>query len=129
MISGNFFLAPQMVNGKVYTMQIKKLPFAAVHGDPEVHDKTKTRFGPTAKTIFVLERHNYNTIHEYFKSAGLSLAAIISFYKIVCDKVRYKYMFKNNILFELPIIGKILFTEQVRKIIPTIKNSQLAKLR
>jgi len=130
MISGNFYITSRkMVNGKIYTMQNKKLPFAAVHADPEVHDKNITRFGPTAKMLFMLERHNYKTIKEYFKSANLNLKAFKSFLKIVFDKTRFGYMFKNNLLFEIPILGKILFTKEARKIIPDIKARDLTKAR
>ena len=45
-VAGSFYLSRSALNGKVYTMQSKKLPFAAIHGDPEVHDRTITRFGP-----------------------------------------------------------------------------------
>ncbi len=60
-MAGSFYTAPKVLNGKVYTIQVAKLPFAAVHGDPEVHDENITRFGPTAKPIFQLERHNWST--------------------------------------------------------------------
>ncbi len=56
-MAGSFYISSQKVlNGKVYTIQQAKLPFAAIHGDPEVHDENITRFGPTAKPIFMLER-------------------------------------------------------------------------
>ena len=33
---------------KVYMVQNDKLPFAALHGDPDILKNGKTRFGPTA---------------------------------------------------------------------------------
>ena len=48
-MAGSFYTAPKVLNGKVYTIQVAKLPFAAIHGDPEVHNEKITRFGPTAK--------------------------------------------------------------------------------
>jgi malate dehydrogenase (quinone) len=63
-MAGSFYTAPKVLNGKVYTMQVPKLPFAAIHGDPEVHNSEITRFGPTAKPIFQLERHNLPGILE-----------------------------------------------------------------
>ena len=57
-MAGSFYTAPKVLNGNVYTIQVPKLPFAAIHGDPEVHSDLITRFGPTAKPIFQLERHN-----------------------------------------------------------------------
>ena len=33
-MAGSFYMAPKVLNGKVYTIQVPKLPFAAIHGDP-----------------------------------------------------------------------------------------------
>ena len=118
-VAGSFYFAPGLLNGKVYTVQRKKLPFAAIHGDPEVHDRTIARFGPTAKVLPMLERHNYASIIEYFQTAGLSVKAILSFIKILCDPIIFKYI-ALNFLYDFPIIGKRLFIKEVKKIIPAI---------
>jgi malate dehydrogenase (quinone) len=123
-MAGSFYTAPKVLNGKVYTMQVAKLPFAAIHGDPEVHDDNVTRFGPTAKPIFQLERHNMSTFLEYWKTFGLGVNPIISLLKIVFDKVLFSYIFVN-FLYDLPFIGKRLFIRQIRKIVPNIKLSEL----
>jgi malate dehydrogenase (quinone) len=123
-VAGSFYFAPEMLNGKVYTVQLQKLPFAAIHGDPEVHDRRRTRFGPTAKVLPMLERHNYRTIWEYFQTAGLSLAAFKSFWKILSDPFIFKYILKNFI-YDIPFIGKRLFIKEVRRIVPSIKLSEL----
>jgi malate dehydrogenase (quinone) len=123
-MAGSFYTAPKVLNGKVYTMQVDKLPFAAIHGDPEVHDDNVTRFGPTAKPIFQLERHNMSTFPEYWKTFGLGLNPIISLLKIVFDKVLFSYIVVN-FLYDLPFIGKRLFIRQIRKIVPKIKLSEL----
>jgi len=34
-MAGSFYTAPKVLNGKVYTIQVPKLPFAAIHGDPK----------------------------------------------------------------------------------------------
>ena len=127
-IAGNFYLAPGVLNGKVYTMQIKKIPFAAIHGDPEVHDPTQTRFGPTAKVTLMLERHNYATVVDYFQTAGLSWAAIKSFIKILSDETIWKYLLRN-FSYDLPVIGKRLFIQEARKIVPSLKLSELKLAR
>ena len=85
-MAGSFYTAPKVLNGKVYTIQVPKLPFAAIHGDPEVHSEDVTRFGPTAKPIFQLERHNMSTFFEYWKTFGIGLSPIISLLKIIFDK-------------------------------------------
>jgi malate dehydrogenase (quinone) len=123
-MAGSFYTAPKVLNGKVYTIQMPKLPFAAIHGDPEVHSDQVTRFGPTAKPIFQLERHNMSTFFEYWKTFGLGLNPIISLLNIIFDKVLFSYIFMN-FLYDLPFIGKRLFIKEVRKIVPTLKVSEL----
>jgi malate dehydrogenase (quinone) len=123
-MAGSFYTAPKVLNGKVYTIQVPKLPFAAIHGDPEVHSEQVTRFGPTAKPIFQLERHNMSTFFEYWKTFGLGLSPIISLLNIVFDKVLFSYIFMN-FLYDLPVVGKRLFIKEVRKIVPSLKLDEL----
>ena len=118
-VAGSFYFAPGLLNGKVYTVQREKLPFAAIHGDPEVHDRTIARFGPTAKVLPMLERHNYGSIIEYFQTAGLSVKAIASFLKILSDPIIFKYI-ALNFLYDFPFIGKRLFIKEAKKIVPAI---------
>jgi len=118
-----------MLNGKIYTMQDKKLPFAAVHGDPDIHVPNKTRWGPTAKMSPVLESRNFSTIFDYFKSASLfRLATIKSFLVILSDMTRFVFLLKNT-LYDIPIVGKYFFVKNVQKIAPTIKASDLRKAK
>ena len=123
-MAGSFYTAPKVLNGKVYTIQVPKLPFAAIHGDPEVHNSSITRFGPTAKPIFQLERHNWSTFPEYWKTFGFGINPVISLLKIVFDKVLLSYIFVN-FLYDLPFIGRRLFIREIRKIVPSIKLSEL----
>ena len=123
-VAGNFYLAPGVLNGKVYTVQLKKIPFAAIHGDSEVHDQSKTRFGPTAKVTLKLEQRNYASIFEYFQTAGLSINAFLSFFNILSDPVILKYILKNYI-YDIPLIGRRLFLKEVQKIVPSIQLSEL----
>lgn len=123
-MSGSFYAGPKVLNGKVYTMQVAKLPFAAIHGDPEVHDENVTRFGPTAKPIFFLERYNYSTFFEYWKTFGLGIKPILSILKISSDKVIFNYLMKN-VVYDIPSIGKRYFLKEVRKIVPGIKLDEI----
>jgi malate dehydrogenase (quinone) len=124
-MAGSFYISHnKLLNGKVYTIQVEKLPFAAIHGDPEVHNPNITRFGPTAKPIFQLERHNSKTFTEYWKTFGLGLSPIISLIKILFDKVLFGYVLMN-VVYDLPLIGKLFFVREVRLIVPTIKTSEL----
>lgn len=123
-MAGSFYTGPKVLNGKVYTMQIPKLPFAAVHGDPEVHNEHITRFGPTAKPIFFLERYNYSTFWEYWKTFGLGIKPIRSILKISSDRVIFNYLLKN-VIYDFPWIGKRLFLKEIRKIVPGIKLEEI----
>ncbi len=123
-MAGSFYTAPKVLNGKVYTIQVPKLPFAAIHGDPEVHNPEITRFGPTAKPIFQLERHNWSTFPEYWKTFGLGISPVISLLKIIFDRVLLNYIL-INFLYDLPFVGRRLFIREIRKIVPSIKLNEL----
>jgi malate dehydrogenase (quinone) len=123
-MAGSFYTGPKVLNGKVYTMQIPQLPFAAVHGDPEVHNENITRFGPTAKPIFFLERYNYSTFFEYWKTFGFSLKPIRSILKISSDRVIFNYLLKN-VVYDFPWIGKRSFMKEIRKIVPKVKLKEI----
>lgn len=123
-VAGSFYFVPKALNGKVYTMQIKKLPFAAIHGDPDVHDQSKTRFGPTAKVIPLLERYNYSSFFEYFKTFGFGIRQIVSLFRILSDWTVLKYIV-TQFMYDMPIIGKGLFLREVRKVVPSVKLSDL----
>ncbi|MBI2670165.1 MAG: FAD-dependent oxidoreductase [Candidatus Yanofskybacteria bacterium] len=128
-IAGNFYFSDRLLNGKVYTIQNKKLPFASVHGDPDVQVSNKTRWGPTAKFFPVLESGKLSTSVDYFKSAGLfRYCTAKSFIKILSDHTRFKYLVKNA-LYDLPLVGKILFLANIRKIVPSIKARDLKKAK
>lgn len=123
-MAGSFYTAPKVLNGKVYTMQQEKLPFAAIHGDPEVHNANITRFGPTAKTIYLLERYNYPTWFEYLKVFGFTPKAILTLIKIASDWTIMQYLLKN-FLYDLPFIGKRAFLKEIQKVVPSIKLSEI----
>jgi malate dehydrogenase (quinone) len=123
-ISGSFYVGPRILNGKVYTIQTPKLPFAAIHGDPEVHNENITRFGPTAKPIFFLERYNRSTFWEYWKTFSFSIKTFRSIINITMDKVVFKYLLKN-VIYDIPSIGKRKFLKEVQKIVPNMKLDEL----
>lgn len=123
-MSGSFYTGPRILNGKVYTMQVAKLPFAAVHGDPEVHDENITRFGPTAKPIFFLERYNYSTFFEYWKTFGIGIKPVLSILKISSDRVIFNYLLKN-VIYDIPSIGKRSFMKEAKRIVPNLRLDEL----
>lgn len=123
-MAGSFYTGPKVLNGKVYTMQNPKLPFAAVHGDPEVQDENITRFGPTAKPIFFLERYRKSTFWGYWKTFGFSLKPLLSILKISSDKMVFNYLLRN-VIYDFPWIGKNMFIKEIRKIVPAIRAEEI----
>ncbi len=124
-ISGTFFSTNRKVlNGKVYTLQKEKLPFAAIHGDPNVNDANETRFGPTARVLPILEKGNWSTIPDFLKTSAFTFDGIISLWKVISDPIIFFYTLKN-VFYDLPIIGKRLFLKEIKKIIPSISLKEL----
>lgn len=124
-IAGTFYFTKQVLKGKVYTVQEPRLPFAAVHGDPDMNVPDSTRWGPTARFVPVLESYKPRTIWAYLRSAGLGrVRTWVSFLKILFEPVRFIYLTKN-VLFELPIIGKYLFVSSIKKIAPQVRVSDI----
>lgn len=127
-VAGSFYFSKQALNGKVYTIQNDKLPFAAVHGDPDVDIANQTRFGPTALILPKLERYRNNTYLDYFKVLSLDKHILKAFGKLLGEKDIRNYILRN-FAYEAPLLGKHLFANEVRKITPTlqINNLQFAK--
>jgi malate dehydrogenase (quinone) len=124
-VGASFYFSREVLKGKVYPMQNRKLPFAGVHGDPDLNVAGKTRWGPTAKFYPVLESSNWATSIDYFKSAGIfNLKALKSLLKNLFDSVRFNYFVKSAI-YDLPWIGKKLFVRNVQKIVPSMKANDL----
>ncbi|MBI3633116.1 MAG: FAD-dependent oxidoreductase [Candidatus Vogelbacteria bacterium] len=117
-VAGSFYKSKNLLNGKVYTVQIDGIPFAAIHGDPNVNDPTETRFGPTAKMLPLFERHRYNTFFDFITSAIVSVKGIFACLKIILQ-MHFFWFAIENILYDFPIIGKLLFMKNIRKIVPS----------
>jgi malate dehydrogenase (quinone) len=126
-IAGSFYFSKKFLQGKVYTMQEPRLPFASVHGDPDLNVPDKTRWGPTARFFPVLESGKLNTSCNYFTSSGLHrLPTWLSFFSILSEPVRFWYLLKN-FCYEIPWLGTRLFVKQIQKIVPTITARDLEK--
>ena len=61
---------------------------------------------------------------EYWKTFGLGIAPVLSLSNIIFDRTLFAYVFMN-FLYDLPFIGKRLFIKEVRKIVPSLKLSEL----
>ncbi|WP_181686134.1 FAD-dependent oxidoreductase [Halorhabdus salina] len=128
-VAGSFFVAEDgMLNGKVYTLQMAKLPFAAVHGDAEVHDQGLTRFGPTAKVVPALERGRLSTVRDFFDVFKLSPDSVLSYANILADRVLLPYVLEN-LVYDLPVVGKRAFLPHVRKVVPTVQADDIERAK
>jgi malate dehydrogenase (quinone) len=119
-IAGSYYFTPHVLNGKVYTVQNDALPFAAIHGDPDVLVPGETRFGPTALVLPILERYNFKTLPDFFQVFRFDRRVAKVLWSLLRVSDIRNYMFKN-MLFEIPLIRRWLFLKDVRKIIPSLK--------
>ncbi|ELY62068.1 FAD-dependent oxidoreductase [Natronolimnohabitans innermongolicus] len=128
-VAGSFFEANEgLLNGKVYTLQMKKLPFAAVHGDAEVHDGNLTRFGPTAKVVPALERGRLSTVPDFFDVFGLNPDSFLSYGNILADRILLPYVLKN-LVYDVPAVGKRAFLPHVQKVVPTVELEDIERAK
>jgi malate dehydrogenase (quinone) len=125
-LGGNFYRGPDVLNGKVYTMQHPKRPNAALHGDPDVRGTGYTRFGPTANILFSLERRNSKTIWPYLKSVNYSPKGIWAVLKTGLDPAYGLYIIQN-MLYDIPYVGKRLLLPHITKIVPSVQAAQIHK--
>ncbi|MEN8170442.1 MAG: FAD-dependent oxidoreductase [Pseudomonadota bacterium] len=123
-VAGNFYYAPQMLNGKVYTVQSDKLPFAAVHGDPDILQPEMTRFGPTALVLPLLERYHWNSLPQFLQVTKPELAVLKVMGGLLSEPELRAYMLRN-MLYEVPGLGRRLFLKEARKITPSLQLQQL----
>lgn len=119
-VAGSFFLGGDLLNGKVYTLQMQKLPFAAIHGDADVHDPSITRFGPTAKLVPELERGRLSTVEDFLDVFGLNADSFLSYGNVLADRVLLPYVLRN-LLYDVPVVGKRAFLPHVRKVVPSVE--------
>ena len=124
-VAGSYYVAKSALLGKVYRVQTKGIPFAAVHGDPEITDMSMTRLGPTTKPLPLMERHRYTTMGPFLKLyQGNVIKGISSLIRIVLARHLTWYVIKN-MLYDIPLLGKFLFLKEARSIIPDLKYSDL----
>jgi malate dehydrogenase (quinone) len=123
-VAGSFYFAPPVLNGKVYTVQNDKLPFAAIHGDPDLLVPGATRFGPTALILPELERYHLATVLDFLHVVRFDAALFRVLWDMFADRDVRRYILKN-MLFEIPVIRRHLFLSDARKIVPSLKVSDL----
>ena len=120
-IGGSFYFTKKaLLNSKVYTLQNPKLPFAAVHGDPDLTVDWKTRFGPTAYAMNRLERFHNMHITELFDVLSLDRSVLGVYYDLMSDEEIRSYIIRN-FAHELPHIGNEFFIKEAKKVIPSLE--------
>lgn len=124
-IAGSFYLSDRVVNGKVYTMNDPDIPFAAPHADLPFHDPNETRFGPTAKLIPFLERHSLITFFDFIRILPRTLSGWRGLLSVTLFNRRLSSFMFKNLFYDLPILGKWLYLQQIKKIIPSMKYCDL----
>jgi len=120
-MAGSFYVTTKKIlNGKVYMVQHPKLPFAALHGDPDILLDGFTRFGPTALALPKLERyHGNSTVIDFIKTLRFDHNIVKIFWDLLSDMDILKYIMRN-FMFEVPFINKRLFVKDARKIVPSL---------
>ncbi|CAK6699371.1 FAD-dependent oxidoreductase [Synechococcus sp. CBW1107] len=124
-VAGSFYFTPDLLRGKVYTVQNDKLPFAAIHGDPDVRAPGKTRFGPTALLLPLLERYKPASFWEFLQVLRLDWAVLAVFWQLLKITDIRNYILKN-LLFEVPWLRRRLFLADARKIVPGMQLQDLS---
>ena len=125
-MAGSFYITSgQFLNGKVYMVQNDKLPFAALHGDPDILEDGRTRFGPTALALGVLERYKgLGSVGQCIKTMNIDGSILKIFWDLLKDSDIRNYVFKN-FLFEVPGINKGLFVKDAQKIVPSLTKEDI----
>jgi len=123
-VAGSFYFTPDLLRGKVYTVQNDKLPFAALHGDPDVRSPGKTRLGPTALLLPLLERYRPASFWEFLRVLRLDGAVLAVLRQLFGDTDIRDYIIRN-LLFEVPWLRRRLFLADARKIVPSLQLDDL----
>lgn len=120
-IGGSFFFTRhKLLNSKVYTMQNPKLPFAAVHADPDCTQEWNTRFGPTAFALPKLERYHSLHLKDLVTALNLDKDVTQVYINLLKDTTIRRYILRN-VLEEIPWLGKEVFVHDAQKIIPSLQ--------
>jgi len=123
-VAGSFFLAPCRVRGKVYTVQSEKLPFAAIHADPDIEHPDWMRLGPTALVVPFLERRRWSSIPAFLRTLRLDADTLATFAGILGEGEVRRYAMRN-LTYEIPFLRTGLFLKEARKILPDMRTRDL----
>ena len=124
-VGGNFYTSKRVLNGKVYRVQKGGIPFAAIHGDPDITNPAITRFGPTVTLPIQLERRHNGTSLDYIRTFDFDAPTISSLFKILLNK-DIRRIIRKNMLYSVPVIGQYKFLKnEASVIVPSLRYSNL----
>ncbi len=124
-VGGSFYYSKvESITSKIYTIQNPKLPFAAIHGDPDIVEDNMVRFGPTAIVLPKLERYHHAHFLDFLETLAPSTEVLEVFYDLMHDSDIREYAVKN-FLYEVPGIRRKLFAKEVQKIVPSITEDDI----
>jgi malate dehydrogenase (quinone) len=124
-VGGSFYYSKiDSLKSKVYTIQNPKLPFAAIHGDPDIIHDNVVRFGPTAIVLPKLERYHHAHFLDFIETLAPSPEVLEVFYDLMHDSDIREYAIKN-FLYEVPGVRRKLFAKEVRKIVPSMTEDDI----
>jgi len=124
-IGGSFFFTREkLLDTKVYTMQNPKLPFAAIHADPDCTQSWNTRFGPTAFALPKLERYHSLHLKDLIDALNIDADVTKVYMNLFKESTIRRYILKN-FLEEIPMVGKEIFIHDAQKIIPSLQVSDI----
>nr|PVC53460.1 hypothetical protein MACL_00000048 [Theileria orientalis] len=119
-VAGSFYFSQNILRGKVYTVQNPLLPFAAIHGDPDIVAENQTRLGPTALPLPLLERYNLASFPDFLKVFRLDHRVLLVYFDLFKQRDIRNYVLKN-FMFEVPVLSRWLFLRDARKIVPSLE--------
>ncbi|PJF46467.1 MAG: malate:quinone oxidoreductase, partial [Candidatus Thermofonsia Clade 3 bacterium] len=127
-VAGSFFYAPRRVRGKVYTLQSERLPFAAVHADPDILWPDRMRLGPTALILPLLERRRWRSLFDYLRLIGWDATLLRTLAHLMRERELRRYALRN-LLYEVPGLRTHAFVHEAAKILPGLRASELRPAR
>jgi malate dehydrogenase (quinone) len=119
-VTNAFFLAPEALNGKVYRLHNPRLPFTAMHGDRDIKQHAKTRFGPSALLLPLSQLarscppHGSRQRRRIDRNLAATLWDLFQVGEIRDHTLR-------NLLYRVPILNRRLFVREVQQIVPDIQ--------
>ncbi len=124
-VGGNFYYSKKVLRGKVYRVQIGGIPFAAVHGDPEITNPDVTRFGPTVSLPLSLEKGHGGTFLDYIGTFDFDIPMLSSIKNIILNKDIGRIL-RKNMAYSLPVVGKREFLRnEAGRIVPSLTDRDI----